>query len=167
SAGQYSEAEPRIDETLKIYRAATSEKFINYATALMVEGLIYGQTERASEAEKLLREAVRIRTENVPETHFLRAAANGALGEFLTRQKRFAEAEVLLLASYDSLKKSQAPGSPRIKIALQRLASLYDGWEKPEQAAPYRAALEANANTAKCGSPKSGEPEYLGVLLVR
>jgi tetratricopeptide (TPR) repeat protein len=106
----------------------------------MVQGLIYSQTGRIDEAEKLLREAVRIRTENMPETHFLRATANGALGEFLTTQKRFAEAEPFLLASYDSLTKSQAANSPRTRRARVRLANLYEAWNKPAQAAPYRAS---------------------------
>ncbi len=43
--GKYSEAETDINETLKIYRAATSPQYINYATALMVQGMIYSQTE--------------------------------------------------------------------------------------------------------------------------
>jgi eukaryotic-like serine/threonine-protein kinase len=146
--GKYSEAESSINETLKIYRAATSEQFINFATALMVQGLIYSQTGRTEEAEKLLREAVRIRTGNVPETHFLRATANGALGEFLTAQQRFPEAEPFLLASYESLKKSQAQNSPRTRLARQRLANLYEAWNKPEQAAPYRALLESNPKSA-------------------
>jgi serine/threonine-protein kinase len=137
-AGQYSEAEPRIDETLTIYRAATGPQFINFATALMVQGLICGQTGRIDEAEKLLREAVRIRAEHMPETHFLRAAANGALGEFLTAQSRFQEAEPFLVSSYEALKKSQAANSPRTRRARQRLANLYDAWNKPEQAAPFR-----------------------------
>jgi tetratricopeptide (TPR) repeat protein len=106
-----------------------------------VQGLIYSQTGRTDEAEKLLREAVKIRAENMPETHFLRATANGALGEFLTKQKRFAEAEPFLLAGYDSLKNSQAANSLRIRLALQRLANLYEAWNKPDQAAPYRASL--------------------------
>ena len=141
SLGKHAEAETRIDETLKIYRAATSLQFINYATALMVQGLIYSQTSRTDEAEKLLREAVRIRTGNVPETHFLRATANGALGEFLTAQKRFAEAEPFLLASHQSLKDSQAANSPRTRLAVRRLVHLYEAWNKPDQAAPYRALV--------------------------
>jgi serine/threonine protein kinase len=132
------EAEVRINETLKIYRAATGPQFINYATALMVQGMIFSQTSRTDEAEKLLREALRIRTENMPETHFLRATANGALGEFLAAQKRFSEAEPFLLASHESLAKSQAANSPRTRRARQRLANLYDTWNKPERAAPYR-----------------------------
>ncbi|HEY3663701.1 MAG TPA: serine/threonine-protein kinase [Chthoniobacterales bacterium] len=139
--GNYSVAENYINETLKIYRAATSPRYINYATALMVQGMIYSQTGRAAEAEGLLREAVQIRVENVPETHFLRATANGGLGEFLTAQARFPEAETFLLASYESLNKSQAEKSPRTLLALQRLVSLYDRWPRPEAAIAYRALL--------------------------
>ena len=145
SLRQYAEAEGKINATLEIYRAASSPQYVNYATALMVQGMIYGQTGRIDEAEKLLREAVRIRTENMPETHFLRATANGVLGEFLTAQKRFTEAEPFLLASHESLKKSQAANSPRTRRARQRLANLYDAWNKPEQAAPYRALLTSSA----------------------
>ena len=135
---QYSEAEAKINATLEIYRAASSPQYVNYATALMVQGMIYSQTGRTAEAEKLLREAVRIRAENVPETHFLRATANGALGEFLTTQARFPEAEAFLLASYQSLKESQAENSPRTRLVRQRLIKLYDAWNKPDEAARYR-----------------------------
>jgi len=143
---QYPEAEAKINAALEIYRAASGPQYVNYPTALMVQGVIYSQTGRTAEAEKLLREAVRIRAENVPETHFLRATANGTLGEFLTTQARFPEAESFLLASYESLKKSQAENSPRTRLALQRLANLYEAWNKPEQAAPYRASLSGSGS---------------------
>jgi tetratricopeptide (TPR) repeat protein len=141
---QYAEAEAKINATLEIYRAASSPLYVNYPTALMVQGMIFSQTGRTADAEKLLREAVRIRSENVPETHFLRATANGALGEFLTTQARFPEAESFLLASYESLKKSQAENSPRTRLALQRLAYLYEAWNKPDRAAPYRELLSGS-----------------------
>ena len=139
--GNTPEAEAKINATLEIYRAASSPQYVNYPTALMVQGMIYSQTGRTAEAEKLLREAVRIRAENVPETHFLRATANGALGEFLTAQARFPEAESFLLASYESLKKSQAENSPRTRLALQRLVALYDNWGKADVADGYRNRL--------------------------
>ncbi len=107
----------------------------------MVKGMIYNETGRTAEAEKLLREAVRIRVENMPETHFLRATANGALGEFLTTQGRFPEAESFLLASYESLTKSQAESSPRTRLALQRLVALYDNWGRADAANEYRNRL--------------------------
>jgi serine/threonine protein kinase len=137
---QFAEAEAKINATLEIYRAGSSPQYINYPTALLVQGQIYGQTGRTVEAEKLLREAVRIRAENVSETHFLRASANGALGEFLTAQQRFAEAEPFLVGSYESLKKSQAANSPRLRLILLRLANLYEAWGKPEEAERYRTS---------------------------
>ena len=134
---RFAEADAKINATLEIYRAAAGPRYVNYPTALVVQGLIWDQLGRAGEAEKLLREAVRLRSESVPESHFLRATATGALGEFLSAHQRFAEAEPLLLASYESLKKSQAPESPRLEFALQRLAALYGAWGRPEEAARY------------------------------
>jgi hypothetical protein len=103
--------------------------------------LIYSQLGKAADAEKLLRQAVQIRASNMPVTHFLRAMTEGALGEFLSRQNDFPEAEPLLLGSYESLKASQAANSPRTRLALQRLANLYEAWNNPDQAARYRALL--------------------------
>ena len=97
--GNFAEAEKKIDETLEIYRAHARPQFINYPTALTIQGLIFDKTNRIVEAEKKLWEAVKIRTENLPKEHFLTAFSLGALGECLTAQKRFEEAEPLLLES--------------------------------------------------------------------
>jgi hypothetical protein len=59
------------------------------------------------------------------------ALVSGALGECLTIQKRYAEAEPLLIQSYKTLKSVQVPGSPTRIEARDRLASLYAGWGKP------------------------------------
>ena len=134
AAHRYAEAEAKIQETLAIYRKASGPGYINYPTALIIQGLIYSHNQRFAEAEQLLSEAVQIRSEHMSEAHFLRALANGALGEFLTTQKRFAEAEPLLRKSYESLKRSQASGSPRLKTALARLVSLYESWGRPDTA---------------------------------
>ena len=67
------------------------------------------------------------------------ALSKGALGELLTTQKRFAEAEVLLLESYESLKSSQSADSPRIRTAAGRLFTLYTDWGKPGDANNFRS----------------------------
>lgn len=86
----------------------------------------------------LPRGAVKLREESLPDKHFMTALSEGAFGEFLTTQKRFAEAEPLLVGSYQDLKQSQAPNSPRIRTALLRLVTLYQQWGKPEAADAYR-----------------------------
>ena len=88
---------PKSTRLWKFIGRIPPHKYVNYATALTAQGLIYSQTGRMAEAEQLLRESARIRSENMPEAHFLRATANGALGEFLTTQERFGEAEPLLV----------------------------------------------------------------------
>ncbi len=71
--------------------------------------------------------------------HFWVAVANSALGECLTTQKRYAEAEPLLVESYTILNSRLGQRDPRTKEALGRLVELYDLWGKPAPAAQYRA----------------------------
>jgi serine/threonine-protein kinase len=141
--GRYAESLGKVTETLKIYRESFGTYYDNYPTALIIQGLSQAKTGQPQEGETILREAVKIRTESLPNEHYWVALANSALGECLTIQKRYNEAEPLLLNSYETLKISQGAGNPRTTIALQRLINLYEAWNKPAQAAPYRALLPA------------------------
>lgn len=85
-----------------------------------------------------MREAVKLREENLRDQHFMTALSKGALGEFLAAQKRFAEAEGLLLGSYEGLKNSQSADSPRIMTAAERLFTLYTDWSRPSDANNFR-----------------------------
>jgi non-specific serine/threonine protein kinase/serine/threonine-protein kinase len=136
--GKYDESLTKVMEALKIYREGFGTHYDNYPTALITHGLILTKAGQPKDGEKILREAVKIRTESLPKGHYWVALANGALGECLTTQKRFAEAEPLLLGSYKALRLSQGSGNPRTKFALQRLITLYENWGKPEQAARFR-----------------------------
>ncbi len=119
--GNLTEAQAKISETLEIYRQTVSPQYINYPTALIVQALIFSRTGKTDEAEKILRQSVALREQHLPEEHFLTAVALGELGDFLKSQKNYEEAYLLLLKSYESLKKSQSLDSPRLKIAEQRL----------------------------------------------
>jgi len=83
-----------------------------------------------------------MRTDSVPKGHFWIALANGALGECLTAQLRYDEAEPLLLESYKSLKSSQGATNPRTRLALRRLIALYNAWGKPDTADQYQSKLD-------------------------
>ncbi len=93
---------------------------------------------QSREGEKILREAVRIRTESLPKGHYWVALTNSALGECLTAQRRHAEAEILLLESHNALRSGQGEQHPRTLEARQRLVKLYEAWGKPYKAAHYR-----------------------------
>src|SRR6266446_560964 len=139
--GRYAESLSKITETLKIYRDSFGPHYDNYPTALIINGLILAKTGQPKEGEKILREAVKIRTDLLPKGHYWVALANSALGEYLTTQRRYTEAEPLLLESYEALKTSQGVTNPRTQLALQRLITLYENWGKLDTASAYREKL--------------------------
>jgi tetratricopeptide (TPR) repeat protein len=139
--GRYAESLSKVTETLKIYRESFGPYYDNYPTALIINGLILAKTGQPEEGETILREAVKIRTDLLPKGHYWVALANSALGECLTIEKRYNEAEPLLLASYESLKSSQGASNPRTQIALKRLITLYEKWRRLDAASAYRDKL--------------------------
>jgi tetratricopeptide (TPR) repeat protein len=136
---RYPESLSKLTETLKIYLESFGTHYDNYPTALIIQGLSLAKTGDLEEGEKILREAVTIRTESLPKEHYWVALANSALGECLTIQERYQEAEPLLVGSYESLKNSQGANNPRTRLALLRVVDLYEKWQRPDLAARYRA----------------------------
>jgi hypothetical protein len=79
-----------------------------------------------SEGEQELREALAMRKASLPEGHFFIAMAEGALGECLMIQRRYAEAEPLLKESESMLMRSQGELNPKTVHARVRLERLLD-----------------------------------------
>ena len=65
----------------------------------------------------------------------------------LLGQKKYADAEPLLLAGYQGMKQREKTippqGSTRIPEALERLVQLYEATGKQDEAAKWRKELEA------------------------
>ena len=66
-----------------------------------------------------------------------------AYGACLTMLEQYDEAEEHLLAGYEGLKQALGEEHKQTRKAHQRLVELYEAWTKPEQAAEWRAKLEA------------------------
>jgi hypothetical protein len=122
--GRYAESQSRIAETEKIYLESYGPSYDQYPTVLLIKGLLLDKTDHSQQGESILREALRLRVASLPAGHYWVAAAKGALGECLTTQKRYPEAETLLNESYASLKDRLGPRDPRT-IEAARLANLY------------------------------------------
>ena len=78
----------------------------------------------------------------LPDGHWRTALATSAEGAALAGLKRFAEAEPLLVRSYDVLSNDPKAMKALVKQAGQRLVSLYDEWGKPDKAAEAMAMAE-------------------------
>lgn len=86
------------------------------------------RTGRSREGESYIRQSLAIRTHLLAPGNQMIASTQVALAECLTTQKRYAEAEPLLLESYRIVKSTEI---------RQRLRTLYEVWHKPEKAAAY------------------------------
>jgi tetratricopeptide (TPR) repeat protein len=75
--GRFAEAQVKVKEALKIYRASFGPSYDNYPPALIINGLILAKTGQPQEGKKILREALRIRLESLPKSHFWVALAQG------------------------------------------------------------------------------------------
>ena len=135
------EANIKVNEAIKIYLESFGEHYDNYPTALIVKGLIFTKIGRGKEGESILRQAVKLRTDSLPADHFWVAVAKGALGECLVREKRFAEAQPLLLESFATLTARLGARDPRTREATWRIVDLYDDWGQRNLADQYRHLL--------------------------
>src|SRR6185436_2668228 len=100
--------------------------------------------EQFTAAEPYLRESLKIRQEKNPNDWAL-SITRSMLGAALAGQKKFAEAEPLLVGGYEGIKDREADIGPfyqqRMTEALRRLVDLYTAWDKPEQAEKWRGLL--------------------------
>jgi tetratricopeptide (TPR) repeat protein len=136
--GDYARAEDENTKAIAILRKYLGPEHPVTASAIATLGLALTRDGKAAEGEAYLREALAIRKKVLPPGDSMIPYAASALGECLTVQKRYAEAEPLLVDSYNELKAKLGDQNKRTVEARQRLAKLYDDWEKPDQAAQFR-----------------------------
>jgi serine/threonine-protein kinase len=128
---RYDLAEQGVRKAMRIVEKLPKNAHARETTNIAL-ALILNKTGRSGEAEALLRDTLAVAQQNSRRPLDV-VLASGALGECLAIQKRYAEAEPLLVQSYATLKSVQVPGSPAIREARERLASLYAARGKPSQ----------------------------------
>src|SRR5262249_49682535 len=101
------------------------------------------QLERgeAALAEKTLNEALGMLRKDHPYGDNLTFQAESLLGGSLAAQKRFAEAEPLLLKSHASFKAAKSVPRSQLREAVGRIVRLYEAWGKEEMAARWRSEM--------------------------
>jgi tetratricopeptide (TPR) repeat protein len=129
--GSYAQAKAYLEKALALLPAdSATHPFHVCSLALILIKL--GDAKRA---EILLRpEIARLKQS---ERVFDLAILKSALGESLAAQRRFAEAETVLLEAYETEKARVLPGQYELNETRRRLADLYRAWGKPGEAAKY------------------------------
>ncbi len=77
-------------------------------------------------------------------------------------QKKYADAEPLLLAGYEGMRQRDAklspPGKVRLTESVERLVELYDAWDKKAKADVWRMKLPATKLTKPAETKKTDSP---------
>jgi tetratricopeptide (TPR) repeat protein len=95
---------------------------------------------RAAEAESLARSVRQTAESSLPAGHWLVGIVTKEHGGCLCDLRRFDEAEAALLAAHDMLARALQRSDYRVQRTLDELVALYEEWQRPEEAARWRAA---------------------------
>jgi serine/threonine-protein kinase len=126
-----------ITQAIDLDRQVYAPDHRTFLVHLANRGVLLTQTGDHKEGETIIRQAIKTWNKNKQNFAVDPSFGEQFLGECLLIQKRFAEAEPLLLNRYRKLKETQHPASPHLKLSVEKLAELYDLWGKPEKAALY------------------------------
>jgi tetratricopeptide (TPR) repeat protein len=130
-----------------------------HANALAVRGMTLLIEKKPAEAELKLRECLTIRRKVQPDD-WTTFDTESLLGQALLDQKKYAEAEPLLVSGFEGMKKRDgaipAREKGRLTRAIERLVSLYEARGEPDKAAKWRNELKVStaAKSAEIPSTK-------------
>ncbi len=142
--GDFAALEPLHRKTVQELRARIPADDPQLAAALAGLTSILLAQQKFTEAEPPVRECLAIREKKLPDD-WLTFNSRSMLGGSLLGQKKFPEAEPLLLSGYEGMKqradKIPDAGILRLKENLQRLAQLYEATGRSEKAAEWNQKL--------------------------
>jgi eukaryotic-like serine/threonine-protein kinase len=151
-ADKSKEATALANEMLADARRKLPKQGPQLAGQLAAIALPLLQAKAFPEAESLLRECLVIREKTQPEA-WTTFNAKSMLGGALTAQKKYAEAEPLLLAGYEGMKQREMKIPPESKVrvdeALERLIQLAKAQAKKQEEAKWQTELEARKKAAR------------------
>jgi serine/threonine protein kinase/tetratricopeptide (TPR) repeat protein len=159
--GRFSEAEPLFREALAIQKKSLGNDHIRVCEWLEdLVGTLQGRGE-LTESEALLRESLAIREKRQPEI-WETFDCRSMLGGNLLAQRRYGEAEPLLVSGYEGIKQREQriPFHRRESLgkALARLVQLYEATDRPDQAAQWKqklAEFDKAETEKKADAPRS------------
>jgi tetratricopeptide (TPR) repeat protein/predicted Ser/Thr protein kinase len=152
--GRFQEAEPLRQAALRNAVTLYGEKHPLVARALTGMGDHHLAAGEFEDAESLYRRAVTVRQNIHPAPHWRIAEARSRVGYALFRQQRYQDAEALLTESYGRLSTDTGAIPEAADRARAWLIDLYDAWDRPRDAARYRAEQRvAEASPRRLANP--------------
>jgi len=128
-----------LRDELARMRASVPPTSMPLALSLVGLGATLIESDQPVEAEPLLREALEIGRGALPENHWGVSGLESIVGLSLVAQRRFEEAEPMVVESFLRLKDDRTVMPDVLDRAHETVVRLYEDWGKPDEAARYRA----------------------------
>jgi tetratricopeptide (TPR) repeat protein len=143
--GKYPEAEALFTKALKVQLRVLGEIHPDTLNSRDGLGRIQLREHKYVEAESTFRDVLQGYEKVMPES-WERYNCQSMLGGSLEGQKKYSEAEPLLISGYGGVMQREAaiPLKDRrvLSEAGERIVQLYENWEKPEKAWEWRERLQ-------------------------
>ena len=144
--GRLEDAEKVWREGLDLARDARGKNDPVVADFLFELGGVLLAQEKLNDAKSSFSECLVIRESEHREA-WVTFSTRGMLGEIFRREKKYDQAEKLLLSAYDAMKQHEDKATTGDKAAInetiESLTMLYEDWGKPEKAGQWRALRPA------------------------
>ncbi len=143
--GKYGQSEEMYNQLLDAQRRSKSEA-LRIAVTQSSIGWVRLQQKRYAEAEAVLREAANSLEATAPAP-WEKFNIESMLGASLAGQKKYTEAEPLLLSGYDGMTQQKPTTTTSSRFTQEQagdaIVNLYQAWGKPEKAAEWKKKLQA------------------------
>ena len=138
-AGDYEAAEPLLREALQMNQTLFNPDHPDIAITQTGMAILLLRTGRAAAALEMAQAAHKSLAESYAPDHWRTAWALSTQGASLIQMSRYAEAEPLLLESYEGLRNNVGARPVHVEAARRYLVELYSAWDRPEDAARFSA----------------------------
>ena len=135
--GEFDKSEEHARAAVDIGREVYPENHPSLAAVLRTLGHTLIPGGRAAQAEAPLSESVAIYESSLGEEDYRTIRARATLGSSFTARRLYAEAEQLLVASYDLLSSVHPDRPSQLEGTSELLVELYEAWGKPDRAAEF------------------------------
>jgi tetratricopeptide (TPR) repeat protein len=150
--GRPEKAEPLWHRSLQIREAKLGKDHPETLATMRDLADCLVRQGRALEAEPIARSCLAGRLEKEPDL-WTTFETRRLLGSIFAAQKKYIEAEPLLVAGYQGMKEreSKVPAPERVRLSegLKSIVMLYDGWGKRQEANEWRKKLLSDTAAAK------------------
>ena len=136
--GKYEDAEHLLTRALEGQRRVLGNEHRSTQNSLVWLGRVRLQQYKYAQAEANFREALSTYVKTNPES-WQRYNCQSLLGASLAGERRYDEAEPLVIVAYETMIKRRnkipAASQPDLESAGAQIVRLYEDWGKPDQAA--------------------------------